>query len=205
MERRRADVRKDEILHAAARVVLRQGFARTRVADVAGELGVSTALVFYHFDTKERLLAEAFEIAAQRDLDRLERVVSRPSPPSHRLRAVLRLHQAGGTADNWPRDVDAWAEGLFTEEIREACRKQEIRWRAGLERVVVEGVESGEFHCDDPRDAALRIAVMLDGLAIAHQVRGTVSRARSGRWVAEYAAAQVGVPADRLLGTGRPR
>ena len=58
MGRRRAEVRREELLQAAAAVVARQGFANTRVADVAAELGVSTALVFYHFDSKERLLSK---------------------------------------------------------------------------------------------------------------------------------------------------
>jgi AcrR family transcriptional regulator len=201
MGRRRADVRREEILRAAAAVVGRQGFARTRAADVAAELGISTALVFYHFDSKERLLSEAFDLAAEEDLERLERAVSRNADAARRLRTVLRMYLPTGTGMGWVRDIDAWAEGLFTPEIREACRRLDARWRAALERVVVDGVESGEFHCEDPRAAALRIAVMLDGLAVAVQVRGTIGRSRAARWMGEYAAAQLGISADALTPT----
>ncbi len=41
MGRQQADVRREEILRAAATVVSRKGFARARVADVASELGIS--------------------------------------------------------------------------------------------------------------------------------------------------------------------
>lgn len=201
MGRRRADVRRDEILRAAAAVVGRQGFARTRAADVAAELGISTALVFYHFDSKERLLSEAFDLAAEEDLERLERAVARNTDATRRLRAVLRMYLPTGSGMGWVRDIDAWSEGLFTPEIREACRRLDVRWRAALERVVVAGVESGEFTCDDPKAAALRIAVMLDGLAVAVQVRGTVGRSRSARWIGEYAASQLGISADLLTPT----
>jgi AcrR family transcriptional regulator len=199
MGRRKADVRRDEILRAAAAVVGRQGFARTRAADVAAELGISTALVFYHFDSKERLLSEAFDLAAEEDLERLEKAVSRNTDATRRLRAVLRMYLPTGSGIGWTRDIDAWAEGLFTPEIREASRRLDARWRSALERVVVDGVASGEFTCDDPKTAALRIAVMVDGLAVAVQVRGTLGRARSARWIGEYAAAQLGLAADDLI------
>jgi AcrR family transcriptional regulator len=199
--RRRAEVRREEILGAAARVVARLGFARTRVADVAAELGISTALVFYHFETKDRLLSEAFLQAADADLDRLDRAVAGRGSPAQRLRAVLRLYAPAGSAPGWTLDIEAWAEALRSPEIRDASRRLDAQWRRAIEAVVRDGVEAGWFHCPDPREAAERIAAMLDGLAVATQVRRSVPRARAARWAFEYAAEQVGVPVESLLGT----
>jgi AcrR family transcriptional regulator len=192
--RQQADVRRDEILRAAATVVSRKGFARTRVADVAAELGISAGLIFYHFDSKERLLSEAFVNASERDLAVLEAAIQGPGPYVDRLRTVLRLYQPTGDAEGWSRDIDAWAEGLYTDEIREACRRNDIRWRGGLERLVAEGVAAGEFQAENVQETALRIAVMLDGLAVASQVRGTVSRGRARLWADEHAARELGLP-----------
>jgi AcrR family transcriptional regulator len=192
--RQQADVRRDEILRGAATVVSRKGFARTRVADVSAELGISAGLIFYHFDSKERLLSEAFAIASDRDLAALEAAIDGPGSYAERLRTVLRLYQPSGDAEGWSRDIDAWAEGLYTEEIREACRRNDIRWRTGLQRLVAEGVAAGEFHCENAQESALRIAVMLDGLAVASQVRGTVSRGRARLWADEHAARELGLP-----------
>ncbi len=198
MARRRAEVRREEILRAAAEVVARQGFARTRVSDVAAALGVSTALVFYHFETKERLLSEAFAMAADDDLARLAKAVSRKGSAASRLRAVLRLSAPAGEAPGWVLDIDAWAEALRVEEIREASIRLDRRWRAAIEEVVAEGVASGELTCPDPRGAAERIAAMLDGLAVATQVRRSVSRALAGRWAAEFAEREVGLEPGAL-------
>jgi AcrR family transcriptional regulator len=198
MGRQQADVRREEILRAAAAVVSRKGFARTRVSDVAVELGISPGLVFYHFDSKERLLSEAFSVAAERDLAALENAISGPGPCVDRLHTVLRLYQPSGDAEGWTRDIDAWAEGLYTAEIREACRRNDTRWRIGLQRLVAEGVAAGEFYCDDPQETALRIAVLLDGLAVASQVRGIVSRARAECWADEQVACELGLTRPRL-------
>ena len=56
MARRKVEVRRDEILRATCDEVAKRGFARTRVADVAASLGVSTGLIFYHFESKDTLL-----------------------------------------------------------------------------------------------------------------------------------------------------
>jgi len=202
MVRRPADVRREEILAAAADAVSRRGFAGTRVADVAADLGISSGLVFYHFDTKERLLSEAFSFAAERDLERLDRAVARGGSAIARLRAVLRLYQPSGHAPGWALDIEAWAEALRTPEIREASRRLDRRWRAAIEQVVVDGVSAREFYVDDPHQAVLRITALLDGLAVATQVRGSLTRKEAVRWAAEHAAQVLGVhPA--LLSTGR--
>jgi AcrR family transcriptional regulator len=193
MGRQQADVRRDEILRAAAAVVSRKGFARARVSDVAAELGISAGLVFYHFDSKERLLSEAFASASERDLAALEETISGPGPYADRLRTAVRLYQPTGEAEGWSRDIDAWAEGLYTDEIREACRRNDTRWRSGFQRLVSEGVAAGEFRCADPQDSALRIAVLLDGLAVASQVRGTVTRAKAAAWADELVARELGL------------
>ncbi len=200
MGRQQADVRREEILRAAAAVVSRKGFARARVSDVAAELGISAGLVFYHFDSKERLLSEAFASASGRDLAALDEAVSGPGSYADRLRTAVRLYQPTGEAEGWSRDIDAWAEGLYTDEIREACRRNDTRWRAGFQRLVAEGVAAGEFHCADPQESALRIAVLLDGLAVASQVRGTVTRAKAAAWADELVNRELGLtnPADVL-------
>ncbi|GAB3272569.1 TetR/AcrR family transcriptional regulator [Kineosporia babensis] len=178
-------------------MISRKGFARTRVADVAAELGISAGLVFYHFDSKERLLSEAFAQAGERELAAMEAVVAGPGSHAERLRNVIGLYQqiATETADLevFSRNVDAWAEGRYTEEIRAVVRHNDERWRHGMTRLVSQGVEAGEFDCPDPAETVLRICVQLDGLIVAAQVRGTLSRGRARAWADEHAARELGL------------
>jgi len=201
MARRRAEARREEILQAAAQVVARNGFPRTRVADVAAELDISPALVFYHFETKERLLSQAFSHAAERDLERLGQVVAAPGGSLDRLASVLRLYAPVGDAVGWTLDIDAWAEGLRTPEIRQATTELDRRWRGALEQVIRDGVVTGELRCDDPAGSAQRIAAMLDGLAVATQVRHSLSRDQAAAWARDYAAHELGLDAVVLAGS----
>ena len=56
--------RREELLRAAIEQIEARGVAAVRIADVASALGVSNALVLYHFATKEKLVAAAFTYAA---------------------------------------------------------------------------------------------------------------------------------------------
>jgi AcrR family transcriptional regulator len=197
--RRKGEVRRDEILRAAVRELERRGFAHTRVADIAAELGVSTALVFYHFDTKEALFAAAFADAAERDVRRLEEAVAAEGPSTTKLRAILRLYAPVGAASGWPLWIDAWAAAMREPALRRVSRRLDVRWKDAVAAVITAGVDNGELTCPDPHAAAWRITAMLDGLAVQVTVhKGVVTRTELSTWVAELTERELGLPSGAL-------
>ncbi len=199
MSRRKGEVRRDEILRATVRELERRGFAHTRVADIAAELGVSTALVFYHFETKEALFAAAFADAAERDVRRLDEAVGSAGPAADRLRAVLRLYGPVGSASGWPLWIDAWAAALREPALRRVSRRLDVHWKNAVAAVIVDGVANGELTCPDPHAAAWRITAMLDGLAVQVTVhKGVVSRRELNVWVAQLTERELGLPDGAL-------
>ncbi|WP_037910241.1 TetR/AcrR family transcriptional regulator, partial [Streptomyces sp. TOR3209] len=82
--------RREELLRAALEQISARGVAALRIADVAAALGVSNALVLYHFSTKEKLVAAAFAHAAQDDLAHLRKLLGRRTSALRRLRAAGR-------------------------------------------------------------------------------------------------------------------
>ncbi len=198
MVRRKVEVRREEILDAAVAEVGRSGFARLRVTDVAATLGCSSALVFYHFETKDRLLAEAFEHAVEGDLARLEDAVQKGKDATDKVRRILRLYAPQGAAPGWTLQVDAWAEALRTPDLRTTARRLDQRWKAALADVITEGVGEGVFTCADPDGAAWRLTALLDGLSVHATVYGSLTRKRLGEWARAAAAVELGVAADDL-------
>jgi AcrR family transcriptional regulator len=191
-------VRREEILVATLEQVDRIGLAETRVSDVAGALGVSPALVFYHFGTKDTLVAEAFAHAVERDLDRLDDAVTLGRDPLDRLRRVLRLYGPTGAAPGWRLWIDAWALAQREPTIGRVLRRLDQRWDVVLREVVEDGVAGGVFTCPDPAATVAKVSALLDGLSVANLVYRSVTRAQLRRWVAETVAAEVGVPVEEL-------
>jgi AcrR family transcriptional regulator len=190
--RRKVDVRREEILEAAAAEVTTRGFAHTRAADIAAALGVSTALLFYHFGTKEQLFAAALEHAVAKDLARLDATVAKAKDPADGVRRILALYSPQGNAEGWTIWVDAWSESLREPEMRATSRRLDVRWKDVLAEQITAGVQQGVFHCPDPDGAAWRLSALLDGLAVQVMVHRSLTKSQLAVWVREAAARELG-------------
>ncbi len=186
-------MRREEILAAAEAEVTKRGFARTRVGDVAEALGVSTALLFYHFGTKEKLFAEALEHAVTRDLERLDAAVAKASDPVDGVRRILALYSPQGNANGWTVWVDAWSESLREPEMRAMSRRLDVRWKDVLADQIMRGNDQGLFRCADPEGAAWRLSALLDGLAVQVMVHRSITKKQLSKWVRGSAAHELGV------------
>ncbi|MFJ3645867.1 TetR family transcriptional regulator C-terminal domain-containing protein [Streptomyces murinus] len=193
--------RQGELLRAAVEQIEARGVAAVRIADVAAALGVSNALVLYHFSTKEKLVAAAFAHAAEDDLARLRKLLGRRTTALRRLRAAVRWYAPTGQAKGWRLWIEGWAVALREPALREVTRDLDRRWKAALAEVIAEGVSDGEFSCPDPQAAALRLTALLDGLAVQlTSYPGSVPRARAQEWVDEALARELGVEREKLTG-----
>jgi AcrR family transcriptional regulator len=197
--RRSAEVRLDSLLRTACDVILERGLANTRTADVAQAAGVSQALVFYHFTTKERMLAQAFAYAAEQDLARLDAVVGSAAAPLEKLRRILKLYAPTGRSKAWAMWIDGWAESLRVPELEKVTRRLDLRWKEATAEVISAGVTDGTFKCDDPSGAAWRINALIDGLAVQIAVhQRVISRRQLAEWVRLSVSRELGLEPEQL-------
>lgn len=186
--------RREELLRAAIEQIEARGVAAVRIADVASALGVSNALVLYHFSTKEKLVAAAFTYAAEDDLAHLRKLLGRRTSALRRLRSAVRWYAPTGQAKGWRLWIEGWAVALREPALQEVTRDLDRRWKAALTEVIAEGVAAGEFHCPDPQATALRLTALLDGLAVQlTSYAGAVARSRAQEWVDEALARELGL------------
>jgi AcrR family transcriptional regulator len=189
--------RREELLRAAVEQIEERGVAAVRIADVASALGVSNALVLYHFETKEKLVAAAFDYAAQGDLEKLRRILDRRGSALPRLRAALRWYSPTGQAKGWRLWIESWAAALREPGLRSVAQLLDQEWKSALAAVIQEGAGSGEFSCQDPAGAAVRLTALLDGLAVQLTAYGTTTgRRRMNRWVDDALRRELGLAAD---------
>ncbi|MFJ7218735.1 TetR/AcrR family transcriptional regulator [Amycolatopsis sp. NPDC098790] len=197
MKRKEVAVRREEILVAVLDQVRRRGIAGVRAADVAHSLGVSTALVFYHFGTLERLVIEAFRHAAERNLAVLRDELAQDGPVGERLRAVLALYGPTKPTAGWHLWIEAGAAAMRDAELRAVVQRLDLRWRDAVVSLITEGVAAGEFRCPDPHGAAWRLTALLDGLAVQFVAReGTVTADDCDRWVEQALAHELALTAE---------
>ncbi|MFD4585198.1 TetR/AcrR family transcriptional regulator [Streptomyces sp. NPDC087659] len=186
--------RREELLRAAVEQIEARGVAAVRIADVASALGVSNALVLYHFSSKEKLVAAAFSYAAEGDLAHLRKILGRRTSAVRRLRTAVRWYAPTGQAKGWRLWIEGWAVALREPALRDVSRDLDRRWKAELTAVIAEGAAAGEFRCADPSAAAWRLTALLDGLAVQMtSYAGSLSRAGMLQWAEEALARELGL------------
>ncbi|BCM70982.1 putative TetR-family transcriptional regulator [Streptomyces sp. EAS-AB2608] len=191
--------RREELLRAAIEQIEERGVAAVRIADVAAALGVSNALVLYHFSTKEKLVAAAFTYAAEDDLAHLRKLLGRRTTALRRLRAAVRWYAPTGQAKGWRLWIEGWAVALREPTLRKVTRELDKEWKAAIAEVIAEGVAAGEFACADPAGTALRLTALLDGLAVQlTSYPGAVARYRAQEWVDDALARELGLDRSAL-------
>lgn len=194
MGRKRAAVRREEILAATVDEIESTGLRALRVADVAGRLGLSASLVIYHFQTKEALVAAAFAHAGESDLARAREIVGTDAAATERLSDLLAWYLPSGSTRAWTIWMDAWSSALFDAEIQSTLTVLDRDWQDVFAAVIADGLATGEFTLvgEDPGEsaavAATRLLAYLDGLSVRLMVGpGEEERATMIAWVEEFA------------------
>jgi AcrR family transcriptional regulator len=164
--------RHQEILDAAARVITERGLAETRISDIAEQAGVSPGLILYYFESKDRLLAEALTFANDQFYLRTSREIRRLPSAKDQLRRLVDLSVPGylqefGRLDEWALWIEVWVRALRDVEMAKDREVLDERWRSQIAEIIRAGRQTGEFtSTEDPDELALRLASLIDGLAI---------------------------------------
>jgi len=190
--------RRERILRATVDVVRERGFAGTRVADIADAAGTSPGLVLYHFGSLDGALEAALTLLEDNFYDDLDRDLREQVGPVERLRHMAELGAGSGPAvGDWRLWLELWVRALHNDDARRAREALDRRWRAALEQVIREGKAIGEFAPRDVESAAVRLASLMDGLAIQLALEDTsVTPARLADLWWEAARLELGMPAD---------
>jgi AcrR family transcriptional regulator len=187
---------RTRILDAAAACIADEGYAALRTAGIARAAGVSSALLHYHFATKDHLVEAAVRhsFAATTLLDQ---TLLRDEGVGIEHRLATYLDRCLPSDEDLRRDWLLWQElavlGLRSPTYAAVAADLDEVTRSRVADLVREGLEHGVFHDCDP-DVVARAAVSLcDGLGakvLWGDPRTTLEDARAA--VARTVAAMLG-------------
>ena len=172
----RAADRRQAIIEAAFETFIEQGFAATRLDDVAKRAGVAKGTIYLHFKDKQALFEELVRSAIVPLASRL----MAPPPATGSIRAVLESF-----AENFVREVTTTRRGAIVRlVIAEGPRFPAIadfyyrevvsRGLAGMRALIDLGIARGEIRQPGLRDypqiviAPAMVAVIWEGLFARH-------------------------------------
>ena len=181
---------RERILAAAVRRIAREGIDDVRIARIAMDAGVSSALVHYHFDTREALLAEALEFSyAQAGNVRISTGELPLASHAERLRSMIDqcLPSTPSLEQDWVLWVELWLRAVRHPELRPVAEKLYARMREWFAAEIAAGVRDGEFAECDPDTVADRTLALIDGFGLRTLIGDSgvpLERAREEVWSA---------------------
>lgn len=156
LRRRRKEARPSEILDAAFDAFATNGFAGTRLDDIASRAGITKGTIYLYFGSKEDLFVATLREMTGSALNNLTTSMTSPKGPAidilrenlafaadlmvsdRRRREVLRILMAEGA--RFPTLVDRW----HVDVVAPCC--------AGFQSVIDYGIARGEFRASAARD-----------------------------------------------------
>jgi len=139
------------ILNGAAKVFRENGYAGTRLADVAAAAGIQTGSMYYYFNSREHLVVELLLAAWKRtdDLAR-ESVAALPAGTSalDRLSTVITAHLLSVLRSSAYTSALVRILGQVPESVREQTVNQQRAYLDYLRELLQAAITSGEVRGD---------------------------------------------------------
>ncbi|HZK48365.1 MAG TPA: TetR/AcrR family transcriptional regulator [Thermoleophilia bacterium] len=162
------ETRRGEIVDAALRLILKNGFHNTTLDQVAVQAKVSKGLVSYYFPKKDELFLAVLQLMIERLRSDLESAYRAHLPARERLRLNFRNLFDNGkrTRQYYTVLIDFLGQALreravqgYTEVIYETVLTY-VEW------TITDGIRSGEFQEVDAHKVACMVVGMMEGLVL---------------------------------------
>jgi len=159
---------RDQILQAAVKRIAQEGTDGVRVARIATDAGVSSALVHYHFETRDQLLAEALEYsydhAAQMRVG--EQLTSGGAAQQLAAMIEICLSTSDALHDDFVLWAELWLRAARDPELREFAARLYGRLHSWFAVQIARGVADGEFAAVDVDRLTDRLLALIDGYGV---------------------------------------
>ena len=141
--------RLEDLFAAALRLFARYGFRRTRVEDIAEELGMTKGNVYFYVASKEELYYRTIEWALGAWRDEIAAAVAPPAPAAERFRKMARLSFAYLRGHDDLRLILEADPSIYSLDPAED-RFGEVNGAARdiLRSIIEEGRDAGEFRAE---------------------------------------------------------
>lgn len=148
------------IIKSAAHVFGRKGFHATTLEEIAAELKVTKASLYYYFSTKEELLFEVHLLSMEDVLGRIEGVRELHASPVDQLQAAITEHLKV-LAGDYEGAFLLQQEYDLPDNYRQQIVKLRDRYEQALLDIVQDGVRQRLFRV---KDARVTVRMMLGSI-----------------------------------------
>jgi len=163
-----SEIRKNQILDAATKVFVRQGFQHARMDDIVEESGLSKGTLYWYFKSKEDIINAILRRLFTGDLENLENLVQAEGTASERLVQLTNDRVIGlkRMSSLVPIIFDFYAVAVHQQWVQQFIGEYFKHFRTLLEDLIQQGIDTGEFRPVNTTKAAISLASLYEGLTL---------------------------------------
>ncbi len=160
-----SEERRGQIIESAIQVFARQGFAKTRMEDVAAESGLSKGLIYFYFKSKEEIISAIADLLFGSELRKMQAQIEEEQSAREGLERFTEAFIADlrGMLKITPLFYEFYALAFRNATVRKLLGSYLRQFVAIIEPLVQRGIERGEFAPGDARQITLTIGAALEG------------------------------------------
>ena len=134
--RDRSSRARENIRAAACRAFAARGPSATRIADIAREAGVSSAIIHYYYKSKDEVLLAALQWANEHTSRQLHELRQQTSDPMELLRRTidLAIPSEGVLRDEYVLWIETWARVRLHPRLLAECAAMSEDWTGFFEQ-----------------------------------------------------------------------
>jgi AcrR family transcriptional regulator len=160
---------RQRILDAAAKVFRAQGYSNARLSDIAELAGMQTGSLYYHFDSREDLVAEILRLGIETAWEQVRTAVDAlpaTATPLDRLAVAIRAHTLAVLEISDYSSAQARIVGQVPPEVLQGHLHDQRRYGAYWNGLIEAAIDSGELRDDlDPFVARMLVLGALNWTA----------------------------------------
>ncbi len=160
--------RQNQILDAAMEVFARLGFNKARMDDIAAEAGLSKGSLYWHFESKQDIIAAVLLRMFQGYFGDLQQIVAETGPADQRLRQyIVQTAASVRNLRRWqPLMAEFYAVAARHESTRLFLKKFYAQYIDLLAQLIQQGIDQGVFGQTDAREAAFLMVSASEGVIL---------------------------------------
>ena len=154
------NLQRNTVLEAAAKLFSEKGFAGASLGDVAKDLKISRPALYYYFSSKQEILSSLVDEISVASKKAVDEISAKRIDPVAKLYEMTYRQLLFVMRNRLSYLVVVKAEEEFVAETRELNLAAKKAVLMSFQKVIAEGIESGQLRKVDPAVAALGLIGM---------------------------------------------
>lgn len=166
------------ILETARKIFMEKGYKDVTMKDIVEACGISRGGLYLYFESTKEIFLEVLKLESQETDDLFSANIQENATAADILALLLKEQKKELLRKKNSLAVAIYEFYFANRPLRKdnALRERFDGAIAVLEKLIADGVENGEFYCEDPLGCARNIMYVLEGLKVSAHTMGITEK-----------------------------